>query len=173
MKNNLAIDIVDPLDSLVGNAYQGDIGIDIRAASDPVIAGHNLRENEWKHIDYIEYDTNIKISASEESTNEFGIFLFPRSSISRFPLSLCNSVGVIDHGYRDTIKVRFKYLPQPSDYIVFEKWLILRPDMARIYKLGDKIAQLVFLKTGHPSFNKVDFLKESERGINSFGSSGS
>ena len=172
MKDQFIIDTVDPLDSLTENTYEGDIGLDIRAASDPLIVGHNLRENEWKHIDYIEYDTNVKISMRQSFTEQYGTFLFPRSSISRHHLSLCNSVGVIDHGYRDTVKVRFNYLAQPSDYIIFEKWLILRPDMARIYKRGDKIAQLVFLKTGHPSINKVEVLENSERGVNGFGSSG-
>ena len=172
MKDKFTIDTVDPLDSLSGHAYEGDIGLDIKAASDPLIVGHNLRENDWKHIDYIEYDTNVKISMKEKFTQKYGIFLFPRSSIARHHLSLCNSVGVIDHGYRDTIKVRFNYLPQPSDYMVFEKWLILKPNIERIYQRGDKIAQLVFLKTGFPSVNKVKVLKNSERGINGFGSSG-
>ena len=172
MKDSPTIDIVDPLDSLAGNAYEGDLGFDIKAASDPTIVGHNLRENDWKHIDYIEYDTNVKVSMKEKFTHQYGIFLFPRSSISRHHLSLCNSVGVIDHGYRDTIKVRFNYLPQPADYMVFEKWLILRPDLERIYQRGDKIAQLVFLKTVLPSINKVKNLKDSERGLNGFGSSG-
>ena len=34
-----------------------------------------------------------------------GYYLFPRSSISKTPLRLANSVGIIDFGYRGTLKV--------------------------------------------------------------------
>ncbi len=164
------ISYIDPYDFLAGAAYEGDAGIDLRAASEPLIMGHRLKGNEWKHIDYIEYDTNIKIAPSKTKTTTF---LFPRSSVSRYNLILANSVGVIDSGYRDTIKVRFKYVAQPSDYFVFEKWLILVPDLERIYKRGDKIAQLIFGRTEQPTFKKVDKLPESKRGKGGFGSSGS
>lgn len=164
---------VDPLKLIEGKAYEGDIGIDLRALSDPLVVGHNLRKNQYKHIDYIEYDTNIKISLDQKSSSKIGSFLYPRSSISRYNLSLCNSIGVIDNGYTDTIKVRFNYVPQPSDYIVFEKWLIIEPSLDRIYQRGDKIAQLVFHKLSHPQIINVKDLPKTERGEKGFGSSGS
>jgi len=34
-----------------------------------------------------------------------GYYLYPRSSISKTPLRLANSVGIIDAGYRGTVKV--------------------------------------------------------------------
>ena len=33
-----------------------------------------------------------------------GYYLYPRSSISKTPLILANSVGIIDSGYRGNIK---------------------------------------------------------------------
>ena len=164
---------VDPLKLIEGSAYKGDIGLDLRTTSDPKIVGHQLRANDWKHIDYIEYDTNIKVALDPKSSKSVGAFLYPRSSISRYNLTLCNSIGVIDPGYRSTIKARFKYVPQPSDYIVFEKWLILRPSMDRIYQRGDKIAQLVFQSIHHPNLVNVKSLPKSERGEKGFGSSDS
>ena len=166
----MKISYVDPHGFIEGTAYSGDAGVDLRACSDPLIMGHRLRNNEWKHIDYIEYDTGIKI---EPSTDKITSLLFPRSSISRYNLSLCNSVGVIDGGYRDTIKVRFNYIAQPSDYFIFEKWLILVPALDRIYQRGDKIAQLVFSTHPQPEWVKVEKLTESERNTGGFGSSGS
>jgi len=166
------LNCVNPLGLLCDKAYEGDLGIDLTSASDPLIVGHRLRDNDWKHIDYIEYDTGISACLDDDTSKKSGVFLFPRSSISRYWLSLCNSVGVIDHGYRDTIKVRFKYIPQPSDYLVFEEWLILRPSMDRIYKRGDKIAQLVFLDVTHPIIKNVENLPKSQRGTKGFGSSG-
>ncbi len=173
MSASLKLYCVDPLGIIDGKAYQDDIGIDIKSLSDPLIVGHQLREGEWKHIDYIEYDTGIKACLDEKSSLNYGIFLYPRSSISRYHLHLCNSVGVIDPGYRDSIKVRFKYIPQPCDYTIFEKWLILKPDMARIYRRGDKIAQLVFHKIRHPQIIRTENLSNTERGEKGFGSSGS
>lgn len=35
-----------------------------------------------------------------------GYYLYPRSSISKTPLRLANSVGIIDNGYRGTLQVR-------------------------------------------------------------------
>tara|TARA_B100000214_G_scaffold248641_1_gene182671 strand:- start:564 stop:1079 length:516 start_codon:yes stop_codon:yes gene_type:complete len=164
---------VDPLGLIEKQAYEGDIGIDLRSISDPLIVGHRLRDNDWKHIDYIEYDTGIKLCLDDSISTKHGVFVYPRSSLSRYNLSLCNSVGVIDPGYRDTIKLRFNYIAQPSDYIVFEKWLILRPSNDRIYQRGDKIAQLVFHSILHPSIIPVENLPDSERGKKGFGSSGS
>ena len=166
----MKISYVDPYNFIEGTAYEGDAGVDLRAASDPLIMGHRLQNNEWKYIDYIEYDTGIKIAPS---TPQLTSLLFPRSSISRYNLALCNSVGVIDSGYRDTIKVRFNYLSQPCDYMVFEKWLILSPSLDRIYQRGDKIAQLVFTTHPQPEWVKVDSLSDSERSTGGFGSSGS
>ena len=166
----MKISYVDPHKFLGARSYQGDAGLDLHAASSPLIMGHRLRDNQWKHIDYIEYDTTIRIAPEDPAVTSL---LFPRSSVSRHNLVLANSVGVIDNGYRDTIKVRFKYVPQPCDYIIFEKWLILEPDLDRIYKRGDRIAQLVFMKTVVPDFIKVDKLPTSARGERGFGSSGS
>ena len=166
----MKIKYVDPHDFLSGAAYEGDSGIDLRAASDPLIVGHNLQENDWKYIDYIEYDTNICIAPDSA---DMSCLLFPRSSISRYNLMLANSVGVIDPGYRDTIKVRFKYISQPADYQVFEKWLILKPSLDRIYKRGDKIAQIIFSPLLRPTWEKTLELPDSDRGKGGFGSSGS
>jgi dUTP pyrophosphatase len=163
---------VDPFEFLCEPAYDGDIGLDLKACSEPLIVGHRLRDNEWKHIDYIEYDTGVQIQLSPHCSDRAAALLFPRSSISRHNLVLANSVGVIDPGYRDTVKVRFKYVPQPSDYIIFEKWLILSPALDRIYQRGDKIAQLVFPALIQPEIKRVETLPYSERGKGGFGSSG-
>jgi len=160
---------VDPLNFLVSPAYSGDVGYDIKAVSEPLVVGFRLQDNEWKHIDYIEYDTGVKIQPSDPT---IGTFLFPRSSISRYNLVLSNSVGVIDSGYRNSIKVRFKYIPQPSDYRIFKEWVIIKPALDRIYQRGDKIAQLVFISTIKPSIERVETLPDSERAEKGFGSSG-
>tara|TARA_R100000008_G_scaffold86896_1_gene82572 strand:+ start:2542 stop:3051 length:510 start_codon:yes stop_codon:yes gene_type:complete len=164
--------VVDPDSNLCHEAYEGDAGIDIKAATEPTILGYRLNDHYWKYIDYIEYDTNIKIQPEDQNSRAV-TFLFPRSSVSRHHLILANSVGIIDSGYTDTIKVRFKYVPQPDDYRIHEgKWLLLDPNIDRMYRKGDKIAQLVFSNYLRPEIKMVEELNKTERGTGGFGSSG-
>ena len=89
-------------------AHPGDAGYDIVAVSPGKIVGEPYMDKLYKSISYIEYETNLCIEPSVDDFNdpEFYTLLFPRSSISKYNLHLCNSVGVIDSGYRDTIKVK-------------------------------------------------------------------
>lgn len=83
--------------------------------------------------------------------------LFPRSSISKTPLRMSNSVGVIDAGFTGEIQVP---LHNTSNI-----------EMARINKY-DRIAQLVIVPLADVSIEIVDELEESERGNGGFGSTG-
>lgn len=130
-----------------------DAGWDLIASSDPVI----VREPNKKQILYIEYDTGVIIQPAEG----FLTLLFPRSSVSKYQLSLCNSVGVIDAGYRDSIKLRFRWLGIGTS-----------PSKDFIYKKGDKIGQLVFMPFVGLVAHQTDALDESERGTGGFGSTG-
>ena len=49
--------------------------------------------------DYIEYGLGFSL----EIPKGFAGFIYPRSSISKYDLILCNSVGVIDSGFRDEL----------------------------------------------------------------------
>lgn len=155
---------------------KGDAGYDLVALSNPKIKGDIFSQYLYKSISYIEYDTGVSISPNclSGKGDSFFSLLFPRSSISKYNLSLCNSVGVIDSGYRDTIKVRFKYIPQPENYYIINegKNLLVGIDESKIYKKGDRIAQIVFTKHLHPEIFIVDDLSDSDRGIGSFGSTG-
>lgn len=83
--------------------------------------------------------------------------LFPRSSISKTSLRMCNSVGVIDSGFTGEIKV-----PLQNTHHTL---------MVRVNQY-DKIAQLVIVPLADVSIEIVDELKESERGDGGFGSTG-
>jgi dUTPase len=160
---------------LVFPKNRGDVGYDLIAQSSPRIVGDCHISHFFKSLKYIEYDTNISIEPSSDKYGDYDFFtlLYPRSSISDYNLSLCNSVGVIDSGYRNTIKVRFNYIPQPENYTILkEKHLLISVDSSSIYQKGDKIAQLVFAKSVYPKINFVDQLEESERNVGGFGSTG-
>jgi dUTP pyrophosphatase len=81
--------------------------------------------------------------------------------VSKYQLSLCNSVGVIDAGYRDSIKLRFRWLGRGT-----------QPSKDLIYKKGDKIGQLVFSPFIRLAAHQTDSLETSERGTGGFGSTG-
>jgi dUTP pyrophosphatase len=125
-------------------SYQkvGDIGLDLISTS---IAYTD---------DFIEYGTNLSIEIPEG----FGGFLFPRSSISNYDLHLCNSIGVIDSNYRGEIRLRFKTL---HNY-----------DFKKVYKIGDRVGQLVIMPIPKINLELVKELSNTVRGTMGFGSSG-
>ena len=168
------------LSGILPPSKNGDVGFDLIADSDPVIVGEKTTEDSpfYESIDYIEYEVDLKIEPPD------GCFslVFPRSSISKYNLQLCNSVGVIDNGYRGKIKLRFNYLWQPKDvtkfkYIkdsepeyIYENY-VTEVDLEKIYKKGDKIGQIVFCRSLIPCLVEGE-VSETERGAGSFGSTG-
>jgi dUTPase len=85
---------------------------------------------------------------------------------------MANSIGLIDNGYRGTIKFRFKYLPQPEDYIIGHGGLLIQINESKIYNKGDKIGQLVFSETLSPNLNLVECFEDTTRNSGGFGSTG-
>ena len=159
----------------------GDAGYDVFSSSYPRIVGEQYSDRLFKRIDYIEYETNISLEPEKDEFNDYEIYslVFPRSSISTLNLQLCNSVGVIDSGYRDSIKLRFKYIAQPENYyIIHDKSqpsksnLLMGVDESKIYSKGDRIAQIIFTKHIHPKIFIDESLNDSERGKGGFGSTG-
>jgi dUTP pyrophosphatase len=160
--------LVNSLDYINAPAKIGDAGFDVIAKSDPIIVGSTAYGPYWSRIDYIEYDTGLEI-APEEGYHTLAI---PRSSISKTNLFLRNSVGLIDNGYRGTIKFRFGYITHPSDIIMESGTFIFEIPEEKIYKKGDRIGQLVFSKTIAPEKLTVGVLNKTERGSGGFGSTG-
>ena len=99
----------------------------------------------------IVYHTDIAIELPEG----YAAFIYPRSSISKKSLALCNSVGVIDSDYRGELIVKFK---TTTDVI------------PAVYKEGERIAQLVIQKVELPTFVESTELEETDRGEGGFGS---
>lgn len=91
--------------------------------------------------------------------------VFPRSSICKYDLRLTNAVGVIDSGYRGEIKFQFENdaMDNGGDY---------NSRQCRIYKIGDRVGQLIIIPYPKIEPMEVDSLSLSERGDGGFGSSG-
>jgi dUTP pyrophosphatase len=103
----------------------------------------------------ITYGTGIAMEIPEG----FVGLVFPRSSIRKYDLTLSNSVGVIDSGYRGELQATFNKTNHS----------LQRVDD---YKVGDRIAQIIILPYPPIEFNEVNELSDSERGEGGFGSTG-
>lgn len=97
-------------------------------------------------------------------------FLMPRSSIYKQNLQLCNSIGLIDESFVGTIQAKFR-ITKWNNMVPFDS---LYPQLVleNIYKIGDKVAQLVILPIPSVTYKEVSSLEDTDRGSGGFGSSG-
>ena len=123
-------------------AKSGDAGMDLVATS--IIS---------EEVFQITYGTDIAL----EIPNGFVGLVFPRSSVRKTDLSLTNSVGVIDSGYRGEIQATFR----KHKGVASTK-----------YEVGDRIAQIMIIPHPTIEFQEVDELTNTERGEGGFGSTG-
>lgn len=99
---------------------------------------------------YHEYGCGIAIQLPQGYEAQ----LRPRSSISKTSLILANSVGTLDSDYTGEIILRFKEID----------------DRGIVYRVGDRIAQVVIQKIPQIVFEEVEELHSTERGSGGFGS---
>jgi dUTP pyrophosphatase len=85
-------------------------------------------------------------------------FVQPRSGLAlRHGVTVLNSPGLVDAGYRDELRVILVNLDPVEAFTV---------------KRGDRIAQLVIQRVEAPDWTVVDGLDDSDRGVGGFGSTG-
>lgn len=120
----------------------GDAGLDLTAT-------RIISETEEQII----YGTDLAI---EIPTGFYGAIV-PRSSIRKYQLSLSNTPGTVDSGYRGEIQVTFNKLS--GNY-------------SKKYDIGDRVCQIIILEFKKIECVEVEELSESERGISGFGDSG-
>ena len=125
-----------------GHFHDGDAGLDLYVLKD-----QSFEPGETKRI-------NLGISCEPKDGKAY--YLFPRSSISKTPLRLANSIGLIDGGYRGEIMA-------PCDNI---------KDFTFNIKKGDRLFQLVAADSSPISYDLVEDLSDTSRGSGGFGSTG-
>lgn len=128
-------------------AKDGDAGLDLVAVSCKVLVD-SLTDEDTK----VEVDSGIAI----EIPKGYVGLIFPRSSIKGTGVRLTNCVGVIDSGYRGSIKAYFDIVDKSLVY----------------YEKGDKFAQLLIIPYPQIEFEEVEELTQTERGASGYGSSG-
>jgi len=123
-------------------AKDGDAGMDLVATK---IISNTASD--------ISYGTDLAM----EIPKGFVGLIFPRSSIRKYDLILSNSVGVVDSGYRGEIQAVFKKTNGLDSFV---------------YKVGERIAQIMIIPYPSINFEEVDELSDTERGDGGFGSTG-
>lgn len=123
-------------------AKESDAGMDLVATS--------IKENTTFQITY-------GLGIALEIPEGFVGLIFPRSSIRTTELTLSNSVGVIDAGYRGELGATFNKL-NGLDSIA--------------YKVGDRVCQIMIIPHPIIEWMTVSELSDSTRGVGGFGSTG-
>ena len=128
--------------------HEGDSGFDLRAFIDTQEGVKTLLPGTWEAIPtglYFEIPKNYELQVR------------PRSGIAfNNGVTVLNSPGTVDSGYRGEVSFRFKRLAWDS----------------AIYNVGEKIGQLVILPYPQIQLEQAKELSDTERGANGYGSSG-
>ena len=136
---------LDPDLPLPGYAHEGDAGADLVAREDALLPAGGGRAL---------VPTGIAVAIPRG----FAGFVQPRSGLAlRHGVTVLNSPGLIDAGYRDELKVVLVNTDPTEDYLVHR---------------GDRIAQLVLRPVATAAFEPVEELPDSHRSTGGFGSSG-
>ncbi|MFC6355369.1 dUTP diphosphatase [Luethyella okanaganae] len=125
-------------------AHPGDAGADLHAA-EAVVLGPGKRAT---------VGTGVSIALPDG----YAAFVVPRSGLaSKHGITIVNSPGTVDAGYRGEIKVA-----------------LLNTDGSAAYSIaaGDRIAQLIVMPVTRATFIEVERLPGSDRGDGGFGSTG-
>ena len=120
--------------------HQGDAGLDLFIIKDKIIdPGETVR---------------IHLGISCENLAQKPYLLMARSSISKTPLRLSNSVGLIDAGYRGEIMAAVDNIK----------------DYSYTVEKGQRLFQLVSINGEAIHFNLANTLSDTSRGDGGFGS---
>jgi dUTP pyrophosphatase len=136
---------LDPELPLPSYAHPGDAGADLRTTVDVVLA-----PGERALV-----PTGIALALPEGYVG----LVHPRSGLAaRHGLSIVNTPGTVDAGYRGEVKVLLVNL-DPHEPVELRR--------------GDRVAQLVVQRVEQAAFVEVDALPDSSRGTGGYGSTGS
>ena len=125
-----------------GHFHSGDAGLDLYVLED---------------IKFEPGETKlIRLGISCEPEDGLAYFLMPRSSISKTPIRMSNSIGLIDGGYRGEIMAC-------CDNIKSKKYTI---------KEGQRLFQIVAQNCSEIEYELKEKLHNSTRGTGGFGSTG-
>lgn len=123
--------------------HEGDSGIDLITVSDVQVDGHQVGTLDFGiQTEMVYKDKNVSY------------YLYPRSSISKTPFSMANSVGIIDAGYRGNIMAKIRNMSSEQQCV----------------HAGDKLFQICSPDLSPIKVRIVSDINETSRGAGGFGS---
>ena len=144
-------DVIKALYETHNSYHPGDSGLDLFVTETVVLPKGSLANTLNFGISCEAFVNN----SSQESNVWY--YLYPRSSISKTPLRMSNSVGIIDAGYRGNIMAKVDNLNTQEDYTI---------------EAGTRLFQICSPVLSPISFDVVNNLSETSRGGGGFGSTG-
>ena len=136
--------------------YVNDCGVDLFCPEELVVPSGSLATT-------INFQIECKMVSS--AGHRIGYMLVPRSSISKTPLRMSNSIGIIDPDYRGSIMAKVDNILPRGVFLnrEFNKYTIEK---------GQRLFQLVSPDLTHIQVKLVQELDETQRGSGGFGSTG-
>lgn len=134
-------------------AKPGDAGLDLTVVQREIVEKEGL----------VIYDTGLAL----EIPKGYVGLIFPRSSSYKKDVELTNCVGVIDSGYRGSVKAFFRFTPVGQSIFDARK-----DNKLRLYEVGDRALQMIILPYPEIELEEAEELSDSERGDGGFGSTG-
>jgi len=143
--------------------HKGDSGLDLFTPEDI-----NIKCGETILIKLGIKCEMIKYGTLGSTSNASSFYLYPRSSISKTPLVLKNSVGIIDSGYRGELMAAIQYIPR------MEEIQSIMEGITPVYNIpkGTRLVQICAPDLNNFDFTLVDTLSDTERAEGGFGSTG-
>jgi len=138
--------------------HKGDSGLDLFIIEDEVIpAGKTNIVDLGICCQLIKQTDYSPIFQKYMGEKYFSYNMYPRSSISKTPLRLANSVGLCDAAYTGPLKAALHNTDLKNDFTI---------------KKGERYVQLAYPNLEEVSFELVDELRDTTRGSGGFGSTG-
>jgi dUTP pyrophosphatase len=119
-------------------------------------------------------DLQVKSRMVDSGGNTMPYYLYPRSSISKTPLRMANSVGIIDKDYRGNIKVALTYSPtwELLNTINNSDKPVNMTQFNYILEAGTRVVQICAPSLCPLKVKMVSELDLTKRGEGGFGSTG-
>jgi dUTP pyrophosphatase len=133
--------------------HEGDSGFDLFTVEDI-----NIEPGKISYIIDLQISCEAFRSKDEKELGNISYYLYPRSSMgAKTSLRLANSVGIIDAGYRGTLKAIVDNIDHDNPVII--------PKGTRLFQICSPIL-------GPITYENADTLSETSRGEGGLGSTG-
>jgi dUTP pyrophosphatase len=145
--------------------HESDSGVDLYITHDVV----------FQPGETIIVDLKVQSRMVNNDGNTIPYYLYPRSSISKTPLRMANSVGIIDKDYRGNIKVALTHIPTNNlinSLLQKSTETVKIEDFNYTLKKGTRVVQICSATLDPIKLKLVESLDETERGDGGFGSTG-